>query len=71
VTTSKRYSPEVRERAVRLVRGSLRYVSWKERRAVAKDLRTIYQGPTVEVVEQALEAFEERWLERFPMVTRK
>jgi len=29
---------------VHRVRGSLKYVSWKERRAVAKDLRAIYQA---------------------------
>lgn len=56
---------------VHMVRGSLRYVSWKERRTVAKDLRAIYQAPTVDAAEQALEAFEERWQERFPMISRK
>ena len=56
---------------VHMVRGSLRYVSWKERRTVAKDLRAIYRAPTVEAAEQALEAFEERWQERFPMISRK
>jgi len=56
---------------VHMVRGSLRYVSWKERRVVAKDLRAIYQAPTLEAAEQALEAFEERWDERFPMISRK
>jgi len=56
---------------VRLVRGSLQFVSWKERKIVARDLRAIYQAPTVEAAEQALEAFEERWDERFPMISRK
>jgi putative transposase len=56
---------------VHMVRGSLKYVSWKERRAVAQDLRTIYQAPTVEAAEMALTAFEERWDERFPMISRK
>jgi putative transposase len=32
---------------VHLVRGSLRFVSWKERKAVGRDLRAIYQAPTV------------------------
>lgn len=30
---------------VHLVRSSLRYVSWKHQKAVARDLRTIYRGP--------------------------
>ena len=56
---------------VHLVRGSLRFVSWKERKAVGRDLRAIYQAPTVEAAEQALEAFEAHWDERFPMIGRK
>lgn len=56
---------------VHLVRGSLRFVSWKERRVVARDLRAVYQAPTLEAAERALEAFEERWDERFPMISRK
>lgn len=31
-----------------MVRGSLRYVAWKERKAVVRDLRTIYRALTVE-----------------------
>jgi putative transposase len=33
---------------VHMVRNSLRYVSWKERKAVAHDLRSIYTAPTAE-----------------------
>jgi putative transposase len=56
---------------VHLVRGSLRFVSWKERKAVGRDLREIYRAPSAEAAEQALEAFEARWDERFPMISRK
>lgn len=56
---------------VHMVRGSLRYVSWKERKIVARDLRAIYQAPTLEASEAALEAFEGRWDPRFPMISRK
>lgn len=56
---------------VHMVRGSLRYVAWKDRKAVARDLRAIYRAPTLEAAEQALEAFEECWDERFPMISRK
>ena len=31
---------------VHMVRNSLRYVTWKERKAVAADLKTIYSAPT-------------------------
>ena len=56
---------------VHMVRGSLRYVSYKERKAVSRDLRAIYRAPTLEAAEAALEAFEERWDPRFPMISRK
>ena len=56
---------------VHLVRGSLRFVSWKERKAVARDLRAIYRAPSLGAAEHALEAFEARWDERFPMISLK
>lgn len=46
---------------VHLVRHSLNYVSWKQRKAVAADLKRIYQSATVEQAEAALSAFEGRW----------
>jgi putative transposase len=54
---------------VHMVRNSLRYVSWKERKAVARDLRAIYSSPTAEAGEAALEAFAARWDPRFPTIS--
>ena len=53
---------------VHMIRNSLRFVGWKERKAVAKELKTIYKAPTVEAAAQALDAFEAEYGERFPMV---
>lgn len=53
---------------VHIVRSSVRYVPWKERRAVCADLRRVYTAETVEAAEAALEAFEVKWGKRFPMV---
>lgn len=55
---------------IHMVRHSLRYVSWKERKAVAADLRTIYTAPTAEAAEQALETFETKWAVRFPSIAK-
>ncbi|TVP47284.1 MAG: hypothetical protein EA350_05405 [Gemmatimonadales bacterium] len=41
-----------------MVRGSLKYVSYKGRKVVARDLRTIYQAPTLEAAEEGLAPFE-------------
>lgn len=55
---------------VHLIRGSLRYVSWKERKAVARDLKAIYQAPSLEAAEDGLEAFALEWDSRFPQISR-
>lgn len=55
---------------VHMVRNSLRYVSWKERKAVARDLRAIYTAATLEAAEEALDAFGSEWDDRFPSITR-
>ena len=46
---------------VHMVRNSLNYVNWKERKAVAADLRMVYHAATVEEAEQRLRDFEEQW----------
>ena len=46
---------------VHMVRHTLRYVSWKQRREVAADLRTIYTAPTAEAAQLALEQFAAKW----------
>jgi putative transposase len=43
---------------VHLVRQSLTHVSWKDRRAVAAELRAIYQAPSEAAARAALAAFE-------------
>lgn len=54
---------------VHKVRGSLKYVPWKERKAVAADLRAIYGAATLAEAEQALERFSERWDEKYPAIS--
>ena len=46
---------------VHMVRHSLNYVSWKQRKEVVADLKAIYSAPTVEEAEYHLEQFEEKW----------
>ena len=46
---------------VHLVRNSLKFVGWKERKAVAKDLKAVYSAPTAEAAEQELNQFGEKW----------
>ena len=53
---------------VHMVRNSLRYVSWKQRKDVATDLKTIYQAPTADQAEIELMAFEEKWDKTHPTI---
>jgi putative transposase len=54
---------------VHLVRGSLQYVNWKERRTVAQDLRAIYQAATAEAAVQEREFFAARWDQKYPTIS--
>ena len=54
---------------VHKVRNSLKYVSWKERRTVAADLRALYGAATLPAAEQALERFAERWDAKYPAIS--
>jgi putative transposase len=53
---------------VHMVRHSLSYVGYKERLAVAKDLKLIYQAATEAEAEQALREFEEKWGQKYPSI---
>lgn len=53
---------------VHLVRQSLQYVSWKERKAIAAELRRIYQAPSEDAARAALEAVRATWSGRFPQI---
>jgi len=55
---------------VHMVRNSLRYVGWKQRKAVATDLKTIYGANTLEAAELALSAFSEKWDKDFPSISK-
>ncbi len=54
---------------VHMVRNSLRFVSWKERKAVATDLKMIYQSVTAEEAELELNRFAEKWDHQFPYIS--
>lgn len=55
---------------VHVIRNSLRYVSYKDRKAVVTDLKTIYEASTIEEAELALEAFSNKWDKQFPAISR-
>ena len=55
---------------VHMVRNSLKYVGYKERKQVASDLKLIYQSITEEGALLALKKFEDKWDAKFPTISR-
>ena len=54
---------------VHLIRNSLEYASWKDRKALAAELKTIYRAETAEAAWEALEAFSRGpWGKKYPPV---
>ena len=54
---------------VHMLRHSLNYVSWKQRRAVASDLRAIYTAPTAAAARLALDDFAGKWDKSHPTIS--
>ena len=61
---------EVQLCIVHMVRNSLKFVSYKDRKKIAADLKTIYRAATVEQAEEALTEFEQTWDNRYPMISK-
>lgn len=61
---------EVQLCIVHLVRHSLNFVSWKQRKEVAADLRNIYTAATVEEAHAALDAFALTWDAAYPQIAK-
>lgn len=55
---------------VHLVRAALKYVTDKDSKPVAADLKKIYQSATVAEAEQELERFAEVWGEKYPTLVK-
>ena len=53
---------------VHQIRNSMRYVTYKDKKRVAADLKPVYRAVNVDAAAEALEAFDETWGERYPMI---
>jgi len=54
---------------VHLIRNSLKYVPRREREQVARDLKPVYTAVDADAAQAALERFDEKWGQRFPVIT--
>ena len=55
---------------VHMVRNSMRFVPWKDYKAVTADLKKIYQSVTEEEALKSLDQFAQRWDEKYPQISK-
>lgn len=55
---------------VHQIRNSLKFVSYKDRKALVADLKPIYKASTEEVALEALEDFAKKWDSQYPYITK-
>lgn len=59
---------EVQSCVVHQIRNSLKYISYKEQKAFMADLKNVYQAANKDAAEHALDALEEKWVAKYPLV---
>ena len=55
---------------VHMVRNAMKYVVWRDYKALSADLKQIYQSSTEDEALLALERFAERWDHKYPHISR-
>jgi len=61
---------EVQLCIARMARNSVKYVPYKDRRAVAADLKEVCLAPSADAAQAALGRFAEKWDGRYPAISR-
>jgi len=60
---------EIQRCIVHQIRSSLKFVSWKDRKEVAKDLKSVYSAHNEEDAKLALADFNDIWGKKYPNIT--
>jgi putative transposase len=55
---------------IHMVRNSLKYVAWKDYKAVTGGLKAVYRAPTEAAALMALDAFAEEWDDKYPQISK-
>jgi len=61
---------QVQLRIVHQIRNSLRFVTWSDRKEVAQDLKPIYKAATIQDADEQLNAFADKWDEKYPTIAK-
>jgi transposase-like protein len=60
---------EIQRCIVHQIRNSLKFVAWKDRKEVAKDLKSVYTALNEETAQLALTEFNDIWGKKYPNIT--
>jgi len=60
---------EIQRCIVHQIRNSLKFVAWKDRKEVAKDLKSVYTALDEETAQLALTEFNDIWGKKYPNIT--
>ncbi|EQA64037.1 transposase, mutator-like family protein [Leptospira alexanderi serovar Manhao 3 str. L 60] len=55
---------------VPMVRNSLKWVSYKQRKELVVDLKAIYKSPSEEIAKKSLDDFSTKWDSQYPMISK-
>jgi len=55
---------------VHMIRNSVRFVNWQDRKTICADLKMIYTAATEQQAQNALEAFGEKWDKKYPTISK-
>jgi putative transposase len=61
---------QIQSCVIHQIRNSMKYVPYKDQKAVMVDLKKVYQALTLEEAEMAFAAFKEKWGKKYPVVIR-
>lgn len=61
---------EIQRCIVHQIRNSLKYVSWKDRRELARDLKLIYTAISEDEALKSLDMFKNKWDKKFPNISK-
>ena len=53
---------------VHMIRNSMKFVSWKDKKMLVTDLKRIYSAPNAEAAAVELEVFRKKWDKKYPSI---
>jgi len=55
---------------VHMIRNSVKFVNWKDRKQLCQDLKQIYSAPTEQQAQMHLDSFADKWDSKYPTISK-